>query len=232
MGRKLTNDHMLVKTLVAAHPGLLESLVYLHSRKDERLIRDDEFQRDVQRPTHIVGERSAYALEWVHRQCRWENLPGALYEYVFLTGADKPVSSEIRELVVAQIRQLEKDVRIEQFWEAVVQKFPSDSYWNSFLNDQLKEESSNFQTLTEKERRVYAVLYEADTVDLLVVTEIMARTEKDNDEVDTVGKDVVSRLVKKLVDNNPPFAERPKPKDGVRLTVEGRKYWKTRERDY
>ena len=223
---------MLVKTLVAAHPGLLESLVYLHSLKDERLIRDDEFQRDVQRPTHIVGEISAYALEWVHRQCSWENLPGALYEYVFLTAADKPVSSEIRELVVSQIRQLEKDVRIEQFWEAVVEKFPSDSCWNNFLNDQLKEESSNFQTLTEKERRVYAVLYEADTVDLLVLTEIMARTEKDNDEVDTVGKDVVSRLVKKLVDNNPPFAERPKPKDGVRLTVEGRKYWKTRERDY
>ena len=87
-------------------------------------------------------------------------------------------------------------------------------------------------TLSEKERRVFVVLYEADTGDLLSVKEIMARTEKDNDEVDTVGKDVVSRLVKKLVDNNPPFAERPKPKDGVRLTVEGRKYWKTRERDY
>ena len=138
---------MLVKTLVAAHPGLLESLVYLHSLKDERLIRDDEFQRDAQRPTHNVGERSAYALEWVHRQCSWENLPGALYEYVFLTGADKPVSSEIRELVVAQIRQLEKDVRIEQFWEAVVQKFPSDSYWNNFTNDQFKEESSTVSTI-------------------------------------------------------------------------------------
>ena len=101
-------------------------------------------------------------------------------------------------------------------------------------------------TLTEKERRVYSVLFKADNEDLLSVSEIMSRTQKEpkvkdgpedielesRKKIDIVGKDMVNQLIEKLIENCPPFAVRPKPKYGVRLTLEGRNYWKTRERDY
>lgn len=96
-------------------------------------------------------------------------------------------------------------------------------------------------TLTEKERRVFAVLYEADNEDELTSKVIIERTEKgadnwaegrDENKKDTVGKTVVFGLLNKLIDHEPNFAVREKPRGGAKLTPEGREYWRNRARDY
>ncbi len=90
--------------------------------------------------------------------------------------------------------------------------------------------NTNSLTLSDKERRVYAVLYEADSGDLLSIREIMDRTERDNDDVDIVGKNVVSSLITKLINHSPPYAERPKRSQGAKLTRSGISNWENRER--